>query len=115
MKLDLSTVHEVQAVIEKEMNDKIITLEQRLHDAKKDEWFSQAAVLKEACYEARNLRHVVMVAMHSLWMQAADDTFPAVTLKVEKVEALTSPADVELPEIPSKARTLTVVPSRDQG
>ena len=109
--LDLFTVGEIQEVLRKELQSNVIELENKLHEAKKAEWWSEAAKLQQAIYEVGHTKHKVLMALHALWADAADAAFPHSAIRVEKVEVLKSPEKVELPAIPAKSRTLSVVPS----
>lgn len=112
--LDLYTVGEIQEVLRKELQNIVIELETKLFEAKKAEWWSEAAKLQQAVYEVGHTKHTVLMTLHALWAEAAEVAFPHSAIKVEKVEALTSPAEAELPQIPAKARTLRVVTNNDK-
>ena len=112
--LDLYTVGEIQEVLRKELQSIVIELETKLHDAKKTEWWSEASKLQQSIYEVSTAKHKVLMTLHAMWAEAAEVAFPHSAIKVEKVETLTSPAEVELPEIPAKKRTLAVVPTPER-
>jgi hypothetical protein len=106
----LATVTEVQLILDREIKDHILQLEQRVHDAKLHEWWSEVAKLEAAVYEANHLKHKVSVALHAMWMDAAEQMESDLKATFEVTKIATVEADklsVELPEIAAKHRTVS--------
>ena len=109
--MDLHTLNAIQPLIERCLKDRVIELEQSSRDAIQNEYLSTAAELRCAAREIDILRYAVSSVITQEFISALREqelARPAVVASAKEVEVVSSPEEVELPELPAKTRTVDV-------
>ena len=101
---DRATINVVQGIVNDLFKDRVIQVEQWRYDALKQEFWGQAAEMTHAARELELMRSQVFLILSELFWDSSSG--------LRNVERVEQPANVvELPEIPARSKTLTVVSS----